>query len=257
MFGSALFKQHALRLNALEYVNTINLNNRDIPADMVTIKDGAATVPWTRHPYEWPLNEAYISFLKSGLLDRETPFGRFFTVDTVYPPAPNPMDSYPPSYILEQLQSFYDVQHEALNNNVLLNRIAPSSRGILGHPQYTIRIIMFTMNRLESFERLWHSYQAAHQIPIAITIDVFVDHDAKGTAESRASMKRDVLHITRGTPNITYHFAEQQQGLKKSILRSWNSASNYEFAIMLVRYSWMTRHSTAADKLKVFVGRRC
>lgn len=234
MFGSALFKEHAIRLNALEYVNTINLNNRDIPADAVTIIDGAATVPWTRHPYEWPMNEAYISFLKSGLLDRSTPFGRFITLETAVAPKPRAEDGYSPQYILDQLVQFYDIHHAALQNNVLLNSLPPTQILSVPRPTFTIRILMFTMNRFTSFERLWQSVATAHAISVPISIDIFVDYDDGDSLEGRERFQKALHRLVDNTVNTTVHFAPKKMGLKRSILKAWAPASNYEYAIMLV-----------------------
>ena len=76
MFGPLVFREHAIRLNTLPYDNTVNMDN--IPKDQgqTIVKGGLAYVPASRHPYEYPMNEAYMSFLSSGLRDRSQSWGR-------------------------------------------------------------------------------------------------------------------------------------------------------------------------------------
>lgn len=234
LFAGALFKENAIRINALKYVNTINLNNRDIPAELVTIEDGVATVPWTRHPYEWPLKESYVSFLASGLFNRSMPYGRYFDVNTVYTPSPRLEPGYPPTYVLSQLQTFYDVEHAALSKNVMLKSLPSDMVVSHSRPSYSIRIIMFTMNRLESFKRLWNSVQRADTIPVQIDIDIFVDYDDDATAADRRRFEMSLYGFVGSTPNTTLHLAKKRKGLKQSILEAWKPETNYEYAIMLV-----------------------
>ncbi|KAK4704561.1 hypothetical protein P7C70_g1649, partial [Phenoliferia sp. Uapishka_3] len=236
MFGSALFGENAIRINCISYVNSINLNNRDIPADMITYANGVATVPWTRHPYEWPLNEAYISFLKSGLRDRGLSYGFELTVEDAIPPKPRSGNGYSPSYVLDRVSRFYDPAHAALANNVMLSQFTPGQLRSRSSTDFNLRLILFTMNRIDSFERLWSSVEAAlasHPPTVTVIIDIRVDWDRKAEEAARANIKASIIRMAGSRTEVTITFASEAWGLKKSVLESWKPSSNSEYAILL------------------------
>ncbi|CAF3122687.1 unnamed protein product [Rotaria sp. Silwood2] len=84
MFAHFLFGKYALRLNMFEYNNSINMDNIS-PGNHFTqrikIKNGLAYVRNSRHPYEYPQNEAYKSFLSDGLKFPYQAWGRTLTTE--------------------------------------------------------------------------------------------------------------------------------------------------------------------------------
>lgn len=236
MFGPLVFREHAIRLNALRYNNTVNLDNQPITKGSITIVNGLATVPWSRHPYEYPMNDAYISFLKSGLKDREQPWGRLLTRNDVTLPAPGLPTGYSDQFVLDRLDEFYEVRHEALSNNavILRSNIPPLTTA----PVFRIRLIFFTRNRVGSFQRAWRSYWNARRIKTPVLVDVFVDYDdnmPQASAERYEGFLREIASNTTKETPIRVIRSPETKGLRSMVMESWKPTSNHEFAIFVVR----------------------
>ncbi|KAK4049337.1 hypothetical protein OIO90_005466 [Microbotryomycetes sp. JL221] len=128
MFAPLVFRQHAIRLNTLPYDNMINMDN--VPKDAsggvgaVIKEDGLAYVPASRHPYEYPMNEAYQTFLKSGLKRRGQRWGRNLDVDDVdQPQIWFDKRGYNAEWIVERLDEFFDVRHESLSRTRFIKNL--------------------------------------------------------------------------------------------------------------------------------------
>lgn len=223
------------------YDNTVNMDNVPKGGGVTTVKDGLAYVPASRHPYEYPLNEAYQSFLASGLHDRSQRWGRQLDVADVSAPAIWSGGDYSADWILDRIDDFYDVRHEALSRTRLIQSVSPETLADFSvqiPPMLTFRIILFTKNRLKSFARCWESVRAALPIESEVIVDVRVDLDPDMSRRDEVSYSdyleamelepgpADEVHITR---------ADRPLGLRESILSSWQPTANHEFAIFLVR----------------------
>jgi hypothetical protein len=294
MFSSLLFGEHAIRLNTLPYENTINLDNivkPDVkPQRTIVVTEGLASVPQSRHPYEYPMNDAYISFLESGLLDPSQAWGRGLGEHSARKPAiyGGAHGWYDPQWILERLAKFYDVQHDALMNNHLLNCIpraeivrqarlqvlpvrrtgldtgvkSPGQHGLESVPVlpvrkgkleaiapppreerppmhvFTFKVIFFTRNRLESFKRCWTSFQRSHAVSLHINVDIHVDFDPDMSDTDRLAYTQYLNWIQSSNnpaTTVTIFRPTTRQGLKHSILHSWDAPKAHEYAVFLVR----------------------
>lgn len=236
MFGPLVFREHAVRLNAIRYNNTVNLDNQPIVKGSITIVNGLATVPWSRHPYEYPMNDAYISFLMSGLKNRNQPWGRLLTSADVVMPAPGLPAGYCDEWIIDRLDQFYEIRHEALSNNAVILRanLAP----LTTPPVFRIRVIFFTKNRVGSFQRAWRSYWNARPIASPVVVDVFVDYDntldQSNTDRYEKFLKEIAANTTTKMP-IRVTKSLETKGLRTTVMESWKPTSNHEFAIFVVR----------------------
>ncbi|GAA5852127.1 hypothetical protein JCM8547_000166 [Rhodosporidiobolus lusitaniae] len=242
MFAPSIFREHAIRLNTLPYDNALNMDN--VPKEQlksIKISNNLAYVPTSRHPYEYPLNEAYISFLKSGLKNRDQPWGRYLGVDDVAVPEPYTASSYSHDWILQRLDEFYDIRHEALKNTRFMQATPPTQLATLAASSstpYSFRVILFTKNRLSSFQRCWESVTAAYPLPADVPVDVvvYVDYDPLMTDEVRAEYEAYLDQIKQHHgPASSVQIVKQTQpiGLRTSILSSWHPSSNHEYAIFL------------------------
>lgn len=206
-----------------------------------TVKNGLAFVPDSRHPYEYPLNEAYQSFLASGLHNRNMTWGRHLAFTDVSEPEAWDCDDYPAEWILDRIDAFYDVRHEALSRTRFMQGVSPdvlyeySTRR--GPPPLEFRVIMFTKNRLASFARCWESVRAAFPIKSSVGIEVRFDLDPAMSykEESRYLDYLEAMQDDLGpAQSLDIIPAQRPLGLRQSILTSWKPTSNHEYAIFLV-----------------------
>lgn len=248
MFGPLVFREHAIRLNTLPYNNTVNMDNIPVGQGKTTIKNGLAYVPSSRHPYEYPMNEAYMSFLQSGLKDRQQPWGRQMTLEDVTIPEPRSAveggEGYSRQWILERLNEFYDVRHEALSNTRLLRGTPAQELEVLSKddpPAVSFKIIIFTKNRLEAFQRCWESVRSALPLEdddIDVDVEIHVDLDPfmdEYDQEDYDIYLEDMEESLGPATSLKVVRQRRAMGLRASILSSWHPTSNHEFAIFLVR----------------------
>lgn len=240
LFGPSVFGEHALRLNSFAYDNTVNMDNVAKGDGVTRVVNGLAYVPASRHPYEYPLNDAYQSFLASGLHERAQRWGRDLTIDDVAEPAAWTGGDFPTHWILDRLARFYDVQHEALSRTRLLQSIphqelAQYSTYMPATPSF--RVFLFTKNRLKSFVRCWESVRTAFPIRAPVSVEIRVDmdpymssHDEDEYLDYIESMQDDLGPAV----SLDVVFAKHPLGLRESILSSWDPDTNHEFAIFLV-----------------------
>ncbi|GAA5985543.1 hypothetical protein JCM10908_007019 [Rhodotorula pacifica] len=240
LFGPSIFAEHALRLNSFAYENTVNMDNVAKNDDDVTrVEDGLAYVPASRHPYEYPLNEAYQSFLASGLHDRSQRWGRDLEIEDVVEPAIWPRGDYPWKWIVDRLAQFYDPRHEALSRTRLIQHLpteALSAYTADSSATPSFRVILFTKNRLRSFARCWKSVRTAFPIQAPVYLEVRVDLDESMSMrdEDEYLDYLDAMQDDLG-PGISLDVihAKSPLGLRESIVSSWDPVSNNEFAIFL------------------------
>ncbi|GAA6019196.1 hypothetical protein JCM8202_000930 [Rhodotorula sphaerocarpa] len=240
LFGPSIFREHAIRLNSFIYDNTVNMDNVPKGRGATTVKNGLAFVPDSRHPYEYPLNEAYQSFLASGLHNRNMTWGRHLAFTDVSEPEAWDCDDYPAEWILDRIDAFYDVRHEALSRTRFMQGVSPdvlyeySTRR--GPPPLEFRVIMFTKNRLASFARCWESVRAAFPIKSSVGIEVRFDLDPAMSykEESRYLDYLEAMQDDLGpAQSLDIISAQRPLGLRQSILTSWKPTSNHEYAIFL------------------------
>ncbi|KAM0790421.1 hypothetical protein ACM66B_003302 [Microbotryomycetes sp. NB124-2] len=242
MFGPMTFREHAIRLNTVLYNNTINMDN--VAQGGAVIKDGLAYVPASRHPYEYPLNDAYQTFLKSGMHDPTRRWGRELTSQDTQDPKIWTASEYTVEWILNRLAAFYDVRHPALSRTRLLKSLPathPVKRadvdGVTTLPDDTkFRIIILTKNRFGSFRRLCDSVRAAKPVQSEVVVNIHIDMDADRTREVDEAYEEYVGAWKRQAGalqavNVEWH--EESLGLRRAVLTSWSPKSQHEFAILL------------------------
>ena len=239
MFAYLLFEQYAVRLNMFEYNHSINIDNTlhmNNSIQGVQIRNGLAYVPNSRHPYEYPMNEAYKTFLSSGLKFPYQSWGRTLTTEyrlTTLKTFNLERISFDGLWLLNRLNRVYDIRHEALSNNKLLREQFTDEQklSVLQQTNFSLKLILLTMNRSQSFQRLWKSITNAIPINRTINIVIHVDMDKNDDKRrkyldylnSLRSLHGDVHVITYSTP----------RGLKAIMMEAWYPLNNDEYAIFL------------------------
>ena len=204
------------------------------------VEDGLAYVPASRHPYEYPLNEAYQSFLASGLHDRSQRWGRDLQLEDVAEPDAWQGGDYPTQWILDRIAQFYDVRHEALSRTRFIRSVAPdqlSEYSTESPVAPSFRVFLFTKNRLRSFQRCWESVRAAFPIRAPVSIEVRVDvdeHMSLREEDEYLDYFESIQDDLGPAMSLDVVYAKTPLGLRESILSSWDPDTNHEYAIFIV-----------------------
>ncbi|KAJ3339261.1 Exostoses (Multiple)-like 3 [Gonapodya sp. JEL0774] len=129
LFGPLVFREHAIRINALLYDNLINI---DTVSDEMKLKSlrqaksvqGSALIvrSESRHPYEYKMNGPFQKFLREGLKPHSRNWGRTLRPAEVTwrPKAGNP--PWSPLWVLERIHEFYDVDHPLVRGNQYIRK---------------------------------------------------------------------------------------------------------------------------------------
>lgn len=256
LFGPMIFGQHAVRIQGISYLNTVNPDNTK-GKKKVVVKEGMAFYDKSRHPYEFPTNNAYIKFLEGGLLDPSARWGRqLMPSDVEAPVAGTGLHWYSEDWIMERLMKQYDVTNPALSSNAYLhsalshrNSSAIPSSGHDGHDMahrnqigmrsdtgIKFRIQIFTQNRFQSFLRLWKSINRSRPINKPVVIFIHVDGVTEMSSKSRELRERvlaDVNKLKSRHGKVTVISHDEQIGLRHSIMMAWPAADDNEFCIFL------------------------
>lgn len=240
MFAHLLFKEYAVRLNMFEYFHSVNINNElsnNNSKQKVVIKNGSAYISNARHPYEYPQNKAYIQFLSEGLKFPYQSWGRTLTTGyeltlsktTVFKRA-----SFDGLWLLNRLNSVYDIRYEALSKNKLLrDQFSDEQKySILQQTNFTLKLILLTMNRLHSFQRLWKSLNNA--LPINQTINIFIHMDMDNEDNEKRQQYLEYLNSLRSHHGNVHIIAYSiQRSLRAIMLEAWRPLNNDEYAVFL------------------------
>ncbi|KAJ3218173.1 Exostoses (Multiple)-like 3 [Dinochytrium kinnereticum] len=266
IFGPLTFKGAAVRFNALSYQNLISLDN--IPVDQrapVAVTDeGLAVHEESRHPYEYTFNRKYKTFLSSGMhklwgrWGRELePFDVHWPVETPAAPAisitdlthpsgtdrPDGLRSFDREMVVDSISSFYDLSHDALSTNTYLRSKFSESElrtRVMGKTigSFRFEIHVFTVDRKESFSRLWTSINSANSIVRDVKIVIHLDRSNK-TIHSRIAAREFKEYIyylkSLSSPHGTVELVQNTHlhGLRQSILDAWNPNDRRSYAIFL------------------------
>eukprot|EP00049_Salpingoeca_infusionum_P008404 m.137308 g.137308 ORF g.137308 m.137308 type:complete len:1083 (-) comp14005_c0_seq2:4683-7931(-) len=128
VFAPGVFGEYAICIKALRYTNNVNLDNRDTILDPKRRRHGKHVgnlvyYEGVRHPYEHPLNNKYLAFLRGSLLDQDLKVGRDLELEETTPPAPRPVPDnsattlYPAPFVFQRLKAFADPAHAAFLHN--------------------------------------------------------------------------------------------------------------------------------------------
>ena len=137
-----------------------NLNKADKAPPIVSSFDkdaGLVSYEGSRHQYEWPMKKGYFKYLSRGLKVCCT--GTDLTVDQVtWKAAPGKPFPLPLDYgaeALQRLNTFYDILHPAIKHKTLFKDKSESDLlAVRRETEFSVVLVLFTMNRLESFKRL-------------------------------------------------------------------------------------------------------
>ena len=164
MFSHLIFPHNAIRINAIEYNNTINIDNIKGQKTIAVTEGGQAIVKESRHPYEFPQNEAYFAFLSQGLHYPFQPWGKDV----------GPLDvsdvqvgvlPYQRSAVISSLMEGYDIRYPGIASSDYIKAIPKIEKmqyiRAMAQKLLCFRIIVFTFNRPASLERLWKSIEEA------------------------------------------------------------------------------------------------
>ncbi|CAF3874025.1 unnamed protein product [Rotaria sp. Silwood1] len=239
MFANLLFGKYAIRLNMFEYNNSINMDNK-LPGnhfkERIQIKNGLAYVHNSRHPYEYPQNEAYKSFLSDGLKFPYQSWGRTLNtehrLETLKVTDPK-RKSFDGLWLLKRLNEVYDIRHEALSRNKLLHDQFTDKQklSVLQETNFSLKLILLTMNRPLSFQRLWKSITNTLSINRTIDIFIHVDMDQDDDRRRRYLEYLSSLRTRHGDVHIIAYSA--RRGLKTIMMEAWRPLSNDEYAIFI------------------------
>lgn len=138
------------------------------------------------------------------------------------------------SWIADRVSAFYNIRHEALSNNVMLGRMSSQDLDARAVTEITFRLIFFTCSRLESFKRTWESLRKAIPITSTVLVEVRVDLCGDSTTESQHEYDSFLNSLSQPFAAVEVIRASSRQGLKKSILSSWDPTGNFEYAIFIV-----------------------
>ncbi|KAK4049319.1 hypothetical protein OIV83_004256 [Microbotryomycetes sp. JL201] len=242
MFGPMVFREHAIRINTLRYNNTINMDN--VAQGGAVIKDGLAYVPASRHPYEYPLNDAYQAFLRSGMHHPQQRWGRELTKADIAEPKVWKGSDYSVDWILDRVDRFYDLRHSSLSRTRLIKNAPPIrlARRVNSHNDNTtpnnavFRITILTKNRFWSFRRLCESVRAASPITSTVLVDIQVDADPERTSRDVEAYEKYIsewAHHSESFKSVSVKWRNRPLGLRQAVLASWEPRSSHEFAILL------------------------
>ena len=157
--------------------------------------------------------------------------------------------------MLDRLAEHYDVCHEALRGNKFLEQFSPERLQTLCVTDFSVRLVFFTINRLKSFKRAWHSFELNEPIKRRIAIDVFIDYDPKATEQDRTAFRKNVEAIVASRKEVRVIPSAGHLGWKRSYLEAWKDPPNNEFAIFLVSAE---KDCSKHDLISLLItGRRC
>ncbi|CAF1484768.1 unnamed protein product, partial [Didymodactylos carnosus] len=196
-------------------------------------KQGLAYVPDFQHPYEFPQNEEYKTFLSSGLKQPFRSWGRTLTKEynLIKPSIPEiKTNSFGGTWLVNRLNRVYDLRHQALSNNEFLAHITDKQKlDVLQQTSFSLRIIILTMNRSHSFRRLWKSLMNAHRINRIIKIFIYVDFEKDDIKRHKYLKYLKSLKSLHGDVNLIVY--STHRGLKTIMMESWQSQNNDEYAL--------------------------
>ena len=239
MFAHLIFGKHAVRLNMFEYDHSINIDKRVHGANFSkpTASDKElAYVSNSRHPYEFPQNEAYTTFLTSGLKSPYRSWGRALTneycLETAKESDAKPI-SFSGLWLLNRLNQVYNIRHEALLNNQLLRDQFTDEQkfNVLQKTDFNLKLILLTMNRPESFTRLWESLMNAYGINRTINIFIHVDMDKNDDKRKKYVKYLRSLRSLHGEVYVVAY--STPRSLKTVMIEAWHPLNNDEYAVFL------------------------
>lgn len=226
-------------VNSIQYKNTKNPDNLSkAKANWTVTKDGLAVNSVSRHAYEWPRNEAYLSFLYDS--------ARHFDMNrarsrVVFSPVSPPVVSQQARIVesIQRLNSLFDVRHPALSSSAFLQR--PSlKQALLSQAQKTpfnLRVTIITYQRfhiaLELIRAVSAEFQSENHFlsdDATVSMHVMLDRDESGSDEARDRFVSDAKSLY---PDITFSVAATNRGLRNSWMENWTPRTLDSFNIVL------------------------
>ena len=119
LFAPYIFKEYAITLNTMGYVNRINMDNlpKKMKKSYNETTDGLRVHAGSRHPYEYRKNVPFKRYMREGLWNPLLKWGQDFTLaDVTWEPSRG-LNTYSKHFILQRLDHFYDIMHPLIQNN--------------------------------------------------------------------------------------------------------------------------------------------
>ncbi|KAI8615053.1 glycosyl transferase family 64 domain-containing protein [Chytriomyces sp. MP71] len=257
LFAPLIFHGSALRLNAIAYTNLISFDNipEDERAPPKVLKNGLIAHGESRHPYEYHMNEPLKVFLSNGMLNRQQHWGRdmgpqdlIWSVDeapsrlsleqlTANPLLHRTFDKW---MVLDRITQFYDIHHPIISKNMWIRQSFSDAElySFLKEIEYEGKdfyffIHIFTLNRQESFNKLWTSINQANPIKRKVAFHIHIDSSkADNNAPFFFYVEKLRSLVSRHGP-ITVSVHSKPKGLRENILDAWTPLSSQEYGIFL------------------------
>ena len=256
-FLPRMYQSHALVLATVQYANGLSLDSHAAkPVLRKMDRDtGLATYEGSRHPYEWPLKRSYEAYLSWGLKQAAQPFGAATAIEQVewMPPqrqvsvqhlSMSGLQSLPFDAFLPRLNAFFDVLHPAVLNRpyVRAHHTREELVAVRRASPITMRVFVFTMDRVQSLQRLMQSLASARfdlvTHPIVWDLHIIVDTPATSAGPQSRTGHKAVLDYVRTLAwphgDLTVRTTATNFGLKASIMGAWEPVAGAdEMALFL------------------------
>ncbi|KAJ3243228.1 hypothetical protein HDU78_000688 [Chytriomyces hyalinus] len=266
LFAPHIFRGNAIRINAIGYTNLISFDNvpEEERSQPKVLKNGLITHGESRHPYEYHMNEPLKIFLSNGMKNRQQRWGRDMGLqdlvwDVKVAPHystllqlsadPKKHRSFDRWQVLKGIEEFYDLHHPILSKNKWIrdsfsdHELNEFFDGIESKGRdFSFVIHIFTLNRQESFDKLWASINQANRIHRPVSFHVHLD---SGKADNNAPFFFYVEHL-RGlvSPHgpVQISVSSSPKGLRGNIMDAWTPTSSNEYGIFLEDDISVSRH---------------
>ena len=228
-----------LRSNTLKYKN---INNPDSLGTKLSweIRNGTAVAVGVSHPYEFPQNENYTTFLYSASRELLSCRARDCFKDFV--PKQRLVVDNIDSWLVSLHESF-DVRHPAFSNNKLLRSPAVSDRllQLIKTTPFKLRFTLLSFKRLGNtrelamklLEQFLNWRELVKSEDVSVETHVHVDYSDE-FHEHFTQLQEDLggLYSNAGQ-NLSFTLTERHGGLRDSWLRNWQPVSQDEFNVII------------------------
>ncbi|KAJ3230596.1 hypothetical protein HDU81_004402 [Chytriomyces hyalinus] len=250
LFAPHIFRGNAIRINAIGYTNLISFDNvpEEERSQPKVLKNGLISHGESRHPYEYHMNEHLKIFLSNGMKNRQQRWGRDMGMqDLVWN-----VELAPQYFTMLQLsadrkrhRSFdrWQSKNKWIRDSYSDHELNDFLDGVEADGRdFSFVIHIFTLNRQESFDKLWASINQAYRIHRPVSFHVHLD---SGKADNNAPFFFYVEHL-RGlvSPHGPVHISvsSSPKGLRGNIMDAWTPTSSNEYGIFLEDDISVSRH---------------
>ena len=232
-----------IRINTLKYTNHRNvdksLEQYNNKASWKVV-NGIARHPAISHPYEFPQNAAYLRFLESASRTIPSCLFECFMNDTVAP-RPNVIGK---NMWLQKLLNMFDVRHQTLSSNKLLNRpdIHATLMEMIRTSPFRVRFTLLAFKRpafvrdtvLKLLEQLYRERDLLASERIEVEIILRVDFSNGEIIKEFSDMEKTLSSLSRKRGvKFDCIISRKHLGLKTAWLTSWKPVTQDEYNVVL------------------------